>query len=162
MALAWPRVTCRLYIIPLFQRSPSGLPKPVYERRDGDGSKEWNNHSGYAIVWTHKSPNWSVQLSGDLSAHSAHGETPPPLEGGKTHADAIYTGTKSNQKRTEKNEDTKYNETTKLRPGHLYLHSQTRYLYSHGRSRCSPWNSSARSRAVPRCSAGSQIVLMLL
>jgi hypothetical protein len=35
-------------------------------------------------------------LNGDLSAHSANGETPPPWVGGKTHADAIYTGPKSN------------------------------------------------------------------
>jgi len=36
------------------------------------------------------------------------------LVGGETHADAIYTGLKSNQKRREENEETKNNEMSKL------------------------------------------------
>jgi hypothetical protein len=53
-------------------------------------------------------------LNVDLSADSAPGETPPTLVGGKTHADAIYTSPESNPKRSEGNEETKYNETSKL------------------------------------------------
>jgi len=37
------------------------------------------------------SHNRSVQLNGDVLADSVHGETPPPLVGGISHADAIYT-----------------------------------------------------------------------
>jgi hypothetical protein len=53
-------------------------------------------------------------LNGNRSADLAHGETPPPLVGGETHADAIYTGPKSNLIRREGNEETKYKETYKL------------------------------------------------
>ena len=41
-----------------------------------------------------------------------HGVTPPPLVGGKTNANAIYTGLKSNHNKREGNEK----QSTKKRP----------------------------------------------
>jgi len=76
-------VTCHRYIIPLFRRRPPGLHKPYRRKRKGKGHTEWNNHPTYAIVQTHTSHNWSVQLNGDLLADPVLRETPPPLAGGK-------------------------------------------------------------------------------
>jgi len=44
---------------------------------------------------------------GDLSADLAEGETPPPVTGGKTHANAICTGPRSKEekKRRDKQEN---------------------------------------------------------
>jgi len=60
----------------------------------------------YAIVRTHQSHNWSIQLKCDLLADSADRETPPPLVGGKSHANPMYSGLKSNWKGREENEET--------------------------------------------------------
>jgi len=39
-----------------------------------------------------------VLLNGDILGDSAHGGTPPPLPGGKTLANAIYSRLQSNQR----------------------------------------------------------------
>jgi len=151
------------YIIPLLWLRPTGLPKLVYKRNQEHGNKEWDNYSTYAIVWICKSHNQLVQRNGNFSPDLAHRETPPALVGGKTHADTIYTRRKSNQKRTEWNEETKYNEMSKLLlcPPSDH-HPQTLYLHCSGWSGYSWRNSSTRCQEISWCSAGSQLVHMWL
>jgi len=61
---------------------------------------------------------YDPQRIGTLDCHrladSAREGTRPPLIGGKTLAEAIYTGPKSNQIRREGSEDKMYYETSKL------------------------------------------------
>jgi len=59
----------------------------------------------YAIRQAHMSHNRSVKLNDDRSVYSVHSEIPILLVGTKTHADAIYTRPKSNQKRREGNDE---------------------------------------------------------
>ena len=61
--------------------------------------------------------NYQWRSFGRLGAR----ESPPPLVGGQTHADTIYIGPRSNQKRRVGNEETKFNETSKLLPCPPYL-----------------------------------------
>ncbi|KAF8248018.1 hypothetical protein K440DRAFT_627756 [Wilcoxina mikolae CBS 423.85] len=57
--------------------------------REEERIQEETNPSSYAL--------------GDLSVHPAHGESPPPVVGGKTCANTICTGPRSNKKRREGN-----------------------------------------------------------
>ncbi|KAF8249096.1 hypothetical protein K440DRAFT_622304 [Wilcoxina mikolae CBS 423.85] len=59
------------------------------------------NTSSYALIRPPKSCCRSVPLEGDLSVDLAHGESLPPVVGGKTRAVAICTGSRSNKKRRE-------------------------------------------------------------
>ncbi|KAF8249097.1 hypothetical protein K440DRAFT_622324 [Wilcoxina mikolae CBS 423.85] len=61
------------------------------------------NPRSYALVRPRKSRCRSVPLEGDLSVDPAHGESPPPVVGGKTRAVAICTGPRSNKKKETSN-----------------------------------------------------------
>jgi len=82
MAVTRPGVTCRRYIIPLFRRRPPGLHNRTREK-ERKGKKALYIPAAYVLVRNHKSRYRLVQLNGDLSADPVHGETPPPLAGGK-------------------------------------------------------------------------------
>jgi len=74
----------------------------------------------YAVIQSHKSHNRSVQLNGVLSADPAHGETPPPVTGGKNPCRRhLYRA--EIQRREEKRETKKH---PKVIPS-PYLHFQT-------------------------------------
>jgi len=66
-----------------------------YKRRVGKLNKEWNNRPMYAMIWVHNYNNWSVELNDDSLVDLVHGETPTRLAGSTTHANAIWTESRS-------------------------------------------------------------------
>lgn len=95
-----------------------------FKRKEGKGYKDWKNDPTCKLIWTHKSHHRSVQLNGILSGDSVHPDTTLPLEGGKTHAQPIYTTPKSNQQRRAWRNKS-INETCKQLLCPLYLHPRT-------------------------------------
>jgi hypothetical protein len=97
------------YIIPLFRCRPPGLHNSVqeWERKEME-SKQSNNRSTYAIVRTHKSHNRSVPLRVTFRWIWRTGKLHLPLTGsggGKTRADAIYTGPRSKEEKKRRREE---------------------------------------------------------
>jgi hypothetical protein len=113
LALTRHRVTCRRYIIPLFRRRPAGLRKPVYKRNE---EKETKNETIILRTHSHElislTTDWYAQWR-PFGRFGAQGNS-PTIGKWLNLCQRHYTGPKSNQKRKEGNEETKYNEMSKL------------------------------------------------
>jgi len=83
------------YIIPPFRSRPPGLPHTYINKRNPiqNETQPMRTHPHDLI-----SPTNNQCSLGNLTADSVNGETTPPVVGGKTRADTIYTGLRSMRK----------------------------------------------------------------
>jgi hypothetical protein len=82
MAVTRPQSRVAVTLSPSLRADPLGSINRTREK-ESEGKKVLYIHPAYILVRNHKSRYRLVQLNGDLSADPAHGETPPPLAGGK-------------------------------------------------------------------------------
>ena len=115
-------LTARRYIISLFRSRPPGLQLPVQEKEWKEPIKQPFCVRTCTIQYV---PLPISTAQGNLSADLAHWETPPPVAGGKTRADAICTRPRSKEekKRREKQENVQWT----LKPP--YLHFRTDHAF---------------------------------